>query len=284
MRRFARLVLLCFAVSIGSLIAGCASPLLKSPLLKSPLATYEHSHVYYPSKFPEGNWHPEDLQFEDARFTAEDGTKLHGWFVPHENPRAVVLFAHGNAGNITHREESLRILNERHGLAVLAFDYRGYGRSEGIPDEAGLLQDARAARKWLAERTGIEEQEVVVMGRSLGGGVAVDLAANDGARGLVLASTFTTLPAVANHHAGGIPAGVVMKNRFDSAKKIARYDGPLLQSHGDSDEVIPYKLGRRLFEQAPGPKRFVAITGGRHNSPQSEEYRRAFDEFIDALP
>jgi hypothetical protein len=222
--------------------------------------------------------------FEDARFTAEDGTRLHGWFVPHSHPRAVVLFAHGNAGNISHRAETLRILNQRHGLAVMAFDYRGYGRSEGDPNEQGLLQDARAARQWLAERTGVSEREIVLMGRSLGGGVMVDLAAEDGARGLVLASTFTSLPDVACHHVKWIPARALMKNRFDSLSKLSRYRGPLLQSHGDADEIIPYELGRTLFDSAVGRKRFLTIPGGTHNSPLSEEYRRAFDEFIGGLP
>ncbi|MCH8829313.1 MAG: alpha/beta hydrolase [Planctomycetes bacterium] len=259
--------------------AGCIST-----RIQSPLAAYEQSLVYYPSRFPEGNWQPSGLKFEDARFTAEDGTRLHGWFVPHIRPRAVVLFAHGNAGNISHRAETLRILNQRHGLAVMAFDYRGYGRSEGDPNEQGLLQDARAARKWLAERTGVSQREIVLMGRSLGGGVMVDLAAEDGARGLILASTFTSLPDVAAEHIKWIPARALMKNRFDSLSKLGRYKGPLLQSHGDADEIIPYELGRTLFETAVGPKRFVTIPGGTHNSPQNEEYRRALDEFIGQLP
>jgi len=259
--------------------AGCSSP-----GIRSPLAAYEQSHVFYPMRFPEGNWQPRGLKFEDAWFTAEDGTRLHGWFIPHPHPRAVVLFAHGNAGNISHRAETLRILNQRHGLAVMAFDYRGYGRSAGKPDEQGLLQDARAARKWLAKRTGVSQREIVLMGRSLGGGVMVDLAARDGARGLVLASTFTSLPDVASHHVKWIPVRALMKNRLDSVSKLGRYKGPLLQSHGNADKVVPYELGRRLFATAVGPKRFITIPGGTHNSRQSEEYRRALDEFIDELP
>lgn len=199
-------------------------------------------------------------------------------------PAAVVLFMHGNAGNIASRADTLAILNQRHRLSVLAFDYRGYGRSEGKPSERGILQDARAARAWLARRTGVAEQDIVLMGRSLGGGVAVDLAANDGARGLVLASTFTSLPDVGAHHFRWLPTNMLMSLRLDSLSKIKQYRGPLLQSHGDADRVIPYELGVRLFEAAPGPKRFVTIPNGDHNDPQTEEYRVALDEFLATLP
>ncbi|MEQ8791654.1 MAG: alpha/beta hydrolase [Pirellulaceae bacterium] len=250
----------------------------------SPLASLEQQVVYAPARFPEGDWQPQGLRYEDAYFTAADGTQLHGWYVPHPQPRAVVLFLHGNAGNITSRAPSLALLNRRHDLAVMTFDYRGYGRSEGRPHEWGLRQDARAARAWLARRTGVAESDIVLMGRSLGGGVAVDLAADGGARGLVLASTFTSVPDVAAHHAPWTGVRWLMSNRFDSLSKIKKYHGPLLMSHGDADRTIPYEQGQRLFAAAPGPKRFVTIGGGDHNTPQSEEYRRALDEFLASLP
>jgi len=260
------------------LMSGC----VHSPI-RSPLHSFEQSTVYQPVRFPEGNWQSPGLEFEDAWFRAKDGTSLHGWFVPHQNPRAIVLFAHGNAGNLSHRAETLRILNERHQLSVMIFDYRGFGRSEGSPSEKGSLQDARAARKWLSQRTGVAEKEIVLLGRSLGGGVMVDLAARDDARGLVLASTFSSLPDVARHAMPLVPVRLLMTNRFNSLSKIENYHGPLLQSHGDQDNLIPLRLANRLFKAANGPKRFITIEGGDHNSPQSEEYRVAFDEFIDSL-
>ncbi|REJ91653.1 MAG: alpha/beta hydrolase [Planctomycetota bacterium] len=250
----------------------------------SPLARLERRMVFHPVKYPEGDWAPVGLGQEDAWFTAEDGTRLHGWFLEHKNPRAVVLFAHGNAGHLAHRAESLRILRDRHGLSAMCFDYRGYGRSDGKPSENGLLMDARAARKWLAERTGVAETDIVLMGRSLGGGVVTELAAEDGARGLVLASTFTSLPDVGAEHVPWLSPRVVMVNRFNSVEAIERYNGPVLISHGDADELIPFEQGERLFAAAPGPKEFVRIPGGGHNDPQSEEYREALDRFIDALP
>src|SRR5262245_34707273 len=107
----------------------------------------EESFVFFPTKYPDGDWKPSGLAFEDAWFKAADGTQLHGWFVPHDQPRAVALFFHGNAGNLSHRSDMLGELH-RLGVAVLAFDYRGYGRSEGSPNERGILADGRAARAW----------------------------------------------------------------------------------------------------------------------------------------
>ncbi len=248
----------------------------------SPLASFEKKLVYQPAPFPEEV--PRDLPFEDAHFQSADGTKLHGWLIEHPDPRAVALFCHGNAGNIASRAATLWMLNQRHGLTVMTFDYRGYGQSEGKPNEVGILCDARAARAWLAQRTGVAESDILLMGRSLGGAVAVDLAANDGARGLVLASTFTSIPDVGAHHMPWAAPHLLMTQRFNSLRKIKHYNGPLLQSHGDADSVIPIELGRELFEAAPGPKQFVVIPGADHNDPQSEEYRRTFDQFVTDLP
>jgi uncharacterized protein len=245
------------------------------------MATFESSVVFQPSRFPEGNWQPTGLQFEDAWFASADGTRLHGWYVPQEHARATVLYCHGNGGNVALWGDAARALHDRVGVSVLLFDYRGYGRSEGKPSEAGILADARAARAWLARREGIAENQIVLMGRSLGGGVAVDLAANDGARALVLESTFTSLPDVAQTMFPLLPARLLMQTRLNSIKKIADYHGPLLESHGTADRLIPYAIGCRLFDAANQPKQFVPIPGGDHNDPQSEEYYRALAAFFD---
>ena len=176
------------------------------------------------------------------------------------------------------------MLREQHHVAVLLFDYRGYGRSEGTPDEQGILRDARAARCWLAERTEVAESDIVLMGRSLGGAVAVDLAAEDGARGLVLASTFSSLPDVAAHHVPWLLPRWNMTQRFNSAEKIARYKGPLLQAHGDADRLVPIQSARKLYEAANEPKQFLVIPGADHNDPQNEEFRERLDRFFDQLP
>jgi uncharacterized protein len=247
------------------------------------IKSLERSLLFFPAKFPEGDWQPPGLVFEDARFTAPDGVGLHGWFVPCERPRAVVLFAHGNGGNLSHRADLLRALHDRMRVAAMIFDYRGYGRSEGSPDAAGILVDGRAARAWLADRVKLKENQIVLMGESLGGAVAVDLAAADGARGLVLDSTFSSLPDVAGWHYPWLPLAKLMQTRLDSAGKIAAYHGPLLMFHGDHDQTIPIQFGRRLFEAANEPKRFVVMPGHDHNDPRPAEFFRELDEFFDSL-
>jgi fermentation-respiration switch protein FrsA (DUF1100 family) len=245
---------------------------------------FEDSMIYFPVPHPVGDWQPRCLEFEDAWFEAADGTRLHGWYVPHANPRAFVLFCHGNAGNVTDRVDKLFALNHRVGVSVLVFDYRGYGRSQGVPGEKGVLADARAARTWLAKRAGISEKQVVVMGESLGGAVAVDLAAEGGARALVLESTFTSLPDVAAYHYPWLPARLLMDTQFNSLKKIAAYQGPLLQSHGDADTIVPYACGRRLFEAANQPKEFFTLPRRNHNDLPPGEYYDKLRQFFETLP
>ena len=173
------------------------------------------------------------------------------------------------------------MLHDRVGASVLIFDYRGYGRSEGRPSEAGVLADARAARSWLAAREKIAAKtDWCCMGESLGGAVAVDLAAADGARALVLESTFSSLPDVAAHHYPWLPVHWLMRTRLDSRAKIAAYHGPLLESHGRPDTIIPFALGRRLFEAANEPKQFFTIPDRDHNDPRPDEYYDALAKFL----
>jgi fermentation-respiration switch protein FrsA (DUF1100 family) len=246
----------------------------------SPLLPIERSLVFQPAKYPTGDWAPPGLAFEDAWFTARDGTNLHGWYLAHPQPRGTALFCHGNAGHVADWSDALQALHVQHRLAVLSFDYRGYGRSEGEPSEEGILQDARAARKWLAEHTGTAEGDVILVGQSLGGAVAVDLASRDGARALVLARTFTSLPDVAARHVPWLLPRWNMAMKLDSLSKIGAYSGPVLISHGDADEVVPFAHGQALFDVAPGPKRFFRETGGGHNDAWSGAYHAALEEFL----
>lgn len=276
-----RLVVACLWLSVFTGLSGCAHT---GARWLNPLSSVEQSLVFQPVKYPAGEWDVDDFERSDAWFTSSDGVKLHGWYVPHQNPAGVALFCHGNAGNITFMAESIRVLHDEHRLSVLAFDYRGYGRSSGVPSEEGIVLDARAARLWLARREGIREQDVILLGHSLGGGVAVELAAEDGARGLVLASTFTSLPDVAEWHAPWLPASELMTNRLNSVERLREYGGPVLIVHGDADSVIPLEQGKRLFAVAPGPKRLIVNPGGDHIDELSKEYRKAFESFLKALP
>ena len=243
----------------------------------------EESFIFFPTRYPEGDWQPPGLDFEDAWFEAADGIRIHGWYVPHDRPRGVVLFAHGNGLNLTDRADVVRVLHDRVGVSVLIFDYRGYGRSQGSPDEQGVLADARAARQWLARREAVAETDVVLLGRSLGGAVAVDLAAEGGARALVLESTFSSMPDLAAYHYPWLPVRLMMRTRFDSIGKIAAYHGPLLQSHSEADTIVPYRFGRRLFDAANQPKQFITLRGRDHNDPQPPDYYDALVAFLDGL-
>ena len=270
-----------FAASLG-LLCGCQSPLAMREVSFSPLAPLEESVVFHPCRYPEGNWQPEGLAFEDAWFRSEDGTKLHGWFVPREKPRSGRSVLSRERREPRHLGRRVRTLHDRVGVTAMGFDYRGYGRSEGTPSEDGIFADARAARRWLATRVGIPEKQIVVMGRSLGGAVAIDLA-TDGARGVILESTFTSMPEVGHAMFPWLPMRTIMQTQFDSISKIRDYHGPLLQSHGTGDRLLPYNMGLQLFEAANEPKKFVSIPGGDHQDPQTPEYYAALDEFLDSL-
>jgi uncharacterized protein len=258
--------------------------LLASLLVIGVTMFLEESLEFFPTRYPDGNWQPPGLKFEDAWFEAADGTKLHGWYVPCENARAAVLFSHGNGGNLTHREDSLRMLQARVKVSVLIYDYRGYGRSQGRPSEAGILADARAARAWLAAREKLDPRELVMMGESLGGAVAVHLAAREGARALVLQSTFSSLPDVAAYHYPWMPVRLLMRTRLDSRGIIGQYHGLLHQVHGDADTIVPIQCGRRLFEAANEPKQLLVLHGHDHNDYLPKEYFDALSKFLAQLP
>lgn len=241
---------------------------------------FENSLIFFPSKYPRGDWEPAGIDFEDVYFQSTDGTKLHGWYLPHENPDHVILFCHGNAGNITNRAFPIVQLHNKLNASVFVFDYRGYGKSEGKPNERGVLADARAARDWLAQRENVKPEEIALLGRSLGGAVAVDLATKDGAKALILQSTFTSIPDVAAFHYAWIPHWL-LRTKLDSLSKIGDYQGPVFSSHGDTDTIVPYKFGKQLYDAASGPKEFMTLDGLDHNDPQPEAYYEALRHFLE---
>jgi fermentation-respiration switch protein FrsA (DUF1100 family) len=203
------------------------------------------------------------IRAETVWLTSEDGVRLHGFFLPAQGDASrAILMLHGNAGNASHRLPRAAAL-ARLGAHVLLIDYRGYGLSDGRPGEPGSYADARAGLAWLAAR-GIDASRVVVFGHSLGGAIAVDLAAGRPLAGLVLESTFTSLADVARTFAGGLGSWL-LRGRFDAASKIASLRAPLLALHGDRDDLVPFALGRALFDAAPGPKQFEALRGAGHN-------------------
>ena len=261
---------------------GCISIVLTTAVLLAGCRSLENHFIFNPSVYP-NDWNSySDFGFEDAWFVAEDGTRLHGLYAKHPTPKAIVLFAHGRRGNVTSPMDKLLRFVNRHQVSVLIFDYRGYGRSSGKPDEPGIYQDARAARKWLAQRAGLSESAIVLMGRSLGAAVAIELAAEDGAGGLIVENGFTSLNDFVKHHVPPVPADLILRSEFNSIEKIEHYHGPLLICHGRGDRVVPFEHGQALFEAAPGPKHFFRCDGG-HESDSPDSYRVALDQFFDDL-
>lgn len=249
---------------------------------ETPVRSLDEMLLFFPSRYPEGNWEPDDLHYEDVWFESADGTKLHGWYCPVEKPVAVMLFAHGNGGHLAHRAELLKFLQTELQVSVMMFDYRGYGRSKGVPTVKGILQDARAAANILAEKADVLPEELVLIGRSLGGAVMIDLAAELQPSGLIVECTFPSLKEVASIHYRKL-SWLVPAGKLNSAERLAEYQGPFLQSHGTLDRIIPYDLGQKLYEAANEPKQFVSIPEGNHNTPQSVEYYEALNKFLASL-
>ncbi|OYP33906.1 alpha/beta hydrolase [Rhodopirellula sp. MGV] len=245
--------------------------------------TLDEVLLFHPVKYPEGDWSARNVVHQDVYFTAADQTKLHGWYCPVDDPRAVVLWSHGNAGNIALRTQWLRYLQSELKVAVFLFDYRGYGKSEGKPTVRGALQDAEAARAKLRELAKVNDRDIVLMGESLGGAIAVQLAANSPPRAIILQSTFSSLRDVATVHFPKL-AWLVPKAKLDSESAIANCNATILQSHGTEDRTIPLALGKKLYQAAKMPKRFVEIEGANHNDWLTNDYIRQLDQFLADLP
>jgi hypothetical protein len=201
--------------------------------------------------------------------TTTDSVRLVGWRMgdPADTAARWLLMFHGNGGDISHggRQEHYAALRAL-GLNLLTFDYRGYGESSGEPSEAGIYRDADAAYAYLRDTLGVPPGRVLLFGHSLGSAVAVDLASRVPSRGLILEGALTSVPDVAQRTYFFVPVRLMARNRFDSAEKIARVAVPKLFLHATADEVIPYEFGQRLFQLAPGPKRFVPLAGGHNDA------------------
>jgi fermentation-respiration switch protein FrsA (DUF1100 family) len=217
-------------------------------------------------------------------FESADGTKLHGWFVEHPNAARAILYCHGNGEHVAMNAELAALLRGALQASVFLFDYRGYGRSEGSPHEAGCVADGIAAQRWLAERMRLRADEVILRGRSLGGGVAVAIAGQTGAKALILENTFPCLADAAAVHYPWLPVQWVLDNRYDSLSQIRRYNGPVFQCHGAADTIVPMKLGRKLFDAAPcTPKRWIEYPGLGHNDAWPASYYDELSVFLSRI-
>jgi hypothetical protein len=248
------------------------------------LVLFETMLVYPRPPKQSGDWSPAWLAHEDVYFTAADGTKLHGWYVEHPHPRAQVVLCHGNGEHVSYLASELAAMRDDYRISIFAFDYRGYGQSDGQPHEAGILSDGEAAQLWLAERAGIKQDQIVLMGRSLGGAVVVHLASVNGARGLILDRTFHSMVEMAAELYWWAPVRLLMQNRYPSIDWIRRYQGPLLQAHGTADDIVPLRCAKALFDACPSDdKQFVTMAGVGHNDPAPAAFVSEVDRFFGRL-
>lgn len=222
-------------------------------------------YMYYPGAAPRLTPGYFNIPFEDISLTTRDGVTLHAWYVaPTPSVEWTVLHCHGNAGSIEDRLDAVKALHDR-GLGVLFFDYRGFGSSSGKPTEEGTYADAAAAWRFLVEQRGLQVNRIAVMGESLGGAVAIDLARKVKPGALIVESTFASSPDMAAGMFPFLPARWLCRFQYNSFAKISSLSCPLLLAHGRDDEMIPYAQGRALYDAAPQPKQFVELTGG-HNA------------------
>ncbi len=221
------------------------------------------------------------LAFEDVELLTGDEVRLHGWFIPSDNARGTLLFFHGNAGNISHRLDSIAIFN-RMNLDVFIFDYRGYGQSEGKVSETGTYLDAEAAWSYLVETRGIDADEIVVFGRSLGASIAAWLAHHHRPAALILESSFSSVPSMAQRLYPFLPVKLLSNFSYDTRQYVSRISCPLLVVHSKNDEIIPYAEGRLVFDAAPADKQFLDLRGGHNDGflVTGEVYRDGLNRFI----
>ncbi|MDP2878762.1 MAG: alpha/beta hydrolase [Sulfuricella sp.] len=247
------------------------------------LFALQSSMVYYPEIGREMVATPRQagLDYEEVRLVTADGVALQGWFVPSAQNRGTVLFLHGNAGNISHRLDSLLMLH-RLGYSTLIIDYRGYGNSGGKPSEQGTYQDAEAAWRHLTETRKIPSDTIALFGESLGGAIAAWLAVRHKPAALVIASGFTSVPDLAAKFYPFLPVRWLSRFDYDTRSYLRAVEAPVFIAHSPEDEIIPYQHGRALYDAAKEPKQFLELGGG-HNEGfifVRESWVQALGEFL----
>ena len=240
--------------------------------------------IFYPSRTLEAQPNDWGMPYEDVVLKTSDSVDLHGWYIPAPGAQRTLLFLHGNGGNISHRRDSIAIFR-RLGLNVFIFDYRGYGLSQGVPDEAGLYRDADAAWRYLTDARGVAARDIVIFGRSLGGAVAAQLAAQMPAGALILESTLSSARDFAREAFPLLSHMILVRYDFNTTQRLREVNSPVLVLHSPDDEIMPYALGEQVFQAAREPKRFVQLRGD-HNSGfllSQPQYEQALSDFLATL-
>jgi fermentation-respiration switch protein FrsA (DUF1100 family) len=217
------------------------------------------------------------LAYEDVELVSAGRYAIHGWYVPAAEGRRTLLFLHGNAGNVSHRLQSIELFH-RLGLNVLIIDYRGYGRSAGKPDEAGTYQDAESAWRHLVERRGHDPRDIIVFGRSLGAAVAAWLASRHEPGMLIVESAFSSIESVGRHYYPWLPVNLLSRYHYPTVDYVARSTCPVLIIHSRNDEIIPFHEARRIYDAASGRRMLLEIDGD-HNTG----FLQSGDKYIEGI-
>ena len=227
--------------------------------------TFQRKLIYVPDPERVTPEHANLKGVSENVITTPDGEHLVTWWTAPKPGKPVVLYFHGNGGNISWRSGRVQMLQQA-GFGVMTLSYRGYGGSTGAPSEAAIIADAQLAYDHLRDK-GFGPSQIVLFGESLGSGVAVQLAASRSVAGLVLDSPYSSLTDVASRRFPILPVRLLLQDQFNSMGHIKDVHVPLLIVHGDQDDVVPYDLGRRLFETANEPKKFLTLPGAGHTAP-----------------
>jgi hypothetical protein len=245
------------------------------------MVIFQSRLVYYPTRNIEATPADRGLDYEEIYFEASDGVRLSGWYIGAERPRGVILFCHGNGGNISHRLESIGIFHDI-GLSVFIFDYRGYGRSDGRPSEKGTYRDAEAAWRYLTEVKNSIPSDIIIFGRSLGGAIAARMAQKHRPGALIIESAFTSVADLGAEMYPYFPVKLLSRFHYSTTDYLAGVRCPVLMIHSRDDELVPHRHGQRLFEAANEPKQFIEINGGHNDgfSVSREYYQGEIDKFL----
>jgi fermentation-respiration switch protein FrsA (DUF1100 family) len=245
------------------------------------LLAFENSMLFHPLRASEDWLSPPNDRVQDVELKTADGTPIHAWWCPVNGATGAVLYCHGNAGNLSHRSGQVAQWQARLNESVLIFDYPGYGKSGGKPNEAACYAAAVVAYDWLVEQAKVPANEIILYGGSLGGGVAVELAFRGKPnRALVLLKTFTSIPDMAQQKFPWLPARWLVRNKFNNLGKIGQCKGPVFIAHGDCDRLVPCSHGQRLFAAAREPKQFLMLEGCDHNDPSGPEFYERLRKFL----
>jgi alpha-beta hydrolase superfamily lysophospholipase len=249
-------------------------------LMSAILYIFQERFVFIPSK--DMRMSPKDirLDYEDIYLTSSDGTKINAWFIPCKNPRATVLFCHGNAGNLSHRLDTINLFYSL-GVNFLIFDYRGYGKSEGSVSEKGSYMDAKAAWDYLVNEKKIPKEKIIIAGRSLGGAMASHLAKDVKPAGLILESAFMSIPEMGRDLYPFLPASLLARIKLRTNDYVKKVDCPKLIMHSKEDEIVRYRHGEGNFKAAPEPKTFYELNGSHNEGFMiTDGYAKELEEFI----